>query len=135
VNVASRLEGLTKQYGAPIVAGSDLAERLEGFALLELDRVRVVGRDTPESIFALAGDETMRGEAGFARLAVAHSAMLQAYRAQDWDKAETALAAGSPDYEAFGLAGLRDLFSRRIASLRQHPPGDNWDGVFQATEK
>jgi len=135
VNVASRLEGLTKLYGAPIIAGSALAERLAGFALLELDRVRVVGRDAPESIFALLGDETARGEAGFERLAGAHSAMLGACRARDWAKAEAALAAGRPEYEAYGLTGLHDLFAQRLAALREHPPGKGWDGVFQATEK
>lgn len=135
VNMASRLEGLTKQYGVPIIAGSALAERLAGFALLELDRVRVVGRDAPESVFALIGDEQTHGEAGFERLAKAQSAMLQAYRAKEWGKAEAALAAGYPEYEAYALSGLHELFMKRVASLRQHPPGESWDGVFQATEK
>jgi len=135
VNVTSRLEGLTKQYGVPIIAGDDLAVRLEGFALLELDRVRVVGRDAPEGIFALLGDEAMADEPGFRRLAEIHGAMLAAYRAGDWGKAEAALTAGKADYEAFDLAELRELFIERIASLRERPPGDGWDGVFQATEK
>ena len=135
VNMASRLEGLTKLYAVPVIVGSELAERLDGFALLELDRVRVVGRDAPETIFALLGDDEAHAQGGFARLAKAHSAMLQAYRTQDWDRAEAVLAAGGPDYEAHALSGLRDLFLQRIASLREHPPGESWDGVFQATEK
>ncbi|HMO68557.1 MAG TPA: adenylate/guanylate cyclase domain-containing protein, partial [Novosphingobium sp.] len=49
VNLASRLEGLTKHYGGTIAIGSALAARLDGFALLGLDRVRVVGRDAPET--------------------------------------------------------------------------------------
>ena len=130
-----RQHGLTKQYGVPILAGEALARRLEGFALFEIDRVRVVGREAPESIFALLGDETMGGDASFARMAEAHSAMLQACHAQDWDRAEAALAAGRPDYEANALAGLHNLVSQRIASLREHPPGEDWDGVFQATQK
>ena len=135
VNMASRFEGLTKQYHVPIIAGPVLAARLGGFALLELDRVRVVGRDAPESVFALLGDETVSGETGFARLAEGHSAMLAAYRAQRWDEAEAALAAGQPEYEAYALAGLRDLYLKRIGALGQQPPGEDWDGVYQATEK
>jgi adenylate cyclase len=135
VNVASRLEGLTKQYGVPIIAGSALAGRLQGFALLELDRVRVVGRDAPESVFALLGNEDTRGEAGFTRLAEAHSAMLHAYRAKQWDKAEAALVGGRREYEAHALSGLHALFVERIAALRRQPPGEGWDGAFQATEK
>jgi len=135
VNVAARLEGLTKPYGVPIVAGSALAGQLDAFALLELDRVRVVGRDASESIFALLGDEASLGQAGFARLAKAHTAMLQAYRAQQWDQALAALAGGRAEYEAYAVTGLHDLFVQRIASLRQQPPGEGWDGVFQATQK
>jgi adenylate cyclase len=135
VNVASRLEGLTKLYGVPIIAGEDLAGRLDGFALLELDRVRVVGRDAPESLFALLGDETMHGEGRFERLAGAHAAMLAAYRKQDWDGAEAALAAGRAEYAAHGIPGLHDLFAERLAALRANPPKQDWDGVYQATQK
>lgn len=135
VNVASRLEGLTKLYGVPIVAGRALAERLDGFALLELDRVRVVGRDAPEELFALLGDEARRAEPGFEQLAQAHAAVLEAYRAREWDKAEAALAAGRDLYATFGIPGLHDLFAKRIAELRQAPPPDGWDGVYQATQK
>jgi adenylate cyclase len=135
VNVAARLEGLTKLYGVPIIAGHALAERLDGFALIELDRVRVVGRDALEGVFALLGDEAARAAPAFARLAEAHSAMLAAYRARRWDEAEAALAAAAPDYQAHGMGALRELFARRIASLRAQPPGDGWDGVFLATEK
>src|SRR5690606_9928741 len=59
VNMAVRLEGLTKQYSVPIIVGSSLAGHLGDFALLELDRVRVVGREAADSIFALLGDESM----------------------------------------------------------------------------
>jgi len=135
VNVASRLEGLTKQYGVPIIVGDTLAEQLAGFALIELDCVRLVGRDEPESVFALLGDETVRGEAGFAALAATHAAMLAAYRTQQWDKAEAALVAGKGEYDAYTLSGLHALFSQRIATLHDQPPDAGWDGVFQVTQK
>ena len=135
VNVAARLEGLTKSYGVPIIAGDALAQQLGGFALLELDRVRVVGRDATEKIFALLGDEELSAQDGFHRLASAHDAMLEAYRAQQWDRADAALADGYSEYAAFGISKLHDLFIQRIAALRQSPPGESWDSVFQATEK
>jgi len=135
VNVASRLEGLTKQYGVPIIAGEALAAELDGFALIEIDRVRVVGRDAPERIFALLGDEAMQGEDEFQELAKAHAAMLLAYRDQRWDDAEAALNSAATLYERMGISGLRDLYRGRIAALRADPPGENWDGVFQTTQK
>jgi adenylate cyclase len=135
VNMASRLEGLTKQYGVPIVIGSALAAELQDFALLELDRVRVVGRDAPETIFALLGDEQTAAQERFQDLARSHAAMLAAYRAQDWDAAQIALNRGVPAYAEFGIAGLCELFAARFSGLRANPPGARWDGVFQATEK
>jgi len=135
VNVASRLEGLTKQYSVPIITGSDLAAHLSAFALLELDLVKVVGRETPETIFALLGDEDLCIQPVFKNLSRMHSDMLGAYRRQDWGRAGAELANGQTGYEALGISGLQDLFRARIAGLREHPPGENWDGVFQATEK
>lgn len=135
VNMASRMEGLTKQYGVPIVAGSALAAELDGFALLELDRVRVVGRDAPETIHALLGDENLAREEAFTRLAAAHSAMLEAYRSLDWDAAEQALAQAEESYAALGITKLRDLMLERVAALRSAPPPSGWDGVYQATSK
>jgi adenylate cyclase len=135
VNVTSRLEGLTKQYGVPIISGSALAEKLAGFAMLEIDRVRVVGRDAPETIFALLGDEALKAEDDFGRIASHHAAMLAAYRAQDWDSAGMNLEQGRPSYESLGISGLYRLYDERLTHLRNDPPGAQWDGVFQATMK
>ncbi|MFN7159714.1 MAG: adenylate/guanylate cyclase domain-containing protein, partial [Erythrobacter cryptus] len=135
VNVAARLEGLTKAYGVPIILGENLAERLGHFALLELDRVRVVGRDQPLRIFALLGDETLAQAPEMAALVAAHGAMLTAYRQQEWARAEALLDEAREAYEARGLGPLRALFAARIAALAANPPGPQWDGVFQAREK
>ena len=135
VNVAARFEGLTKQYGVPILIGSSLAEKLQGFAMLEADKVRVVGREAPETIHALLGDEEMALQSEFIRLAQAHSLMLAAYRAQEWDEACRLLASASASYEDHHIAGLRDLFASRIDQLRKADLPPEWDGVFQATQK
>ncbi len=135
VNVASRLEGLTKLYGVPVVLGEALAIGLPDFAVIELDRVRVVGRDAPMVIYALLGDERLRGRTDFAAMAALHVAMLEAYRAQDWPQALAALEKAEPHFAQFGIAGLGALFAERIASLAVNPPGKDWDGIFQATAK
>ena len=135
VNLASRIEGLTKIYGVPIAMGQTLAEKLTEFPLVELDIVRVVGRDAPERLFGLAGAPEVKQESAFAELAAAQDAMLNAYRAQDWDKAEAALEKLSPIAARFGYDKLVSLYAARIAVYRKTPPGAGWDGVFQATEK
>ena len=134
VNLASRIEGLTKYYGVQCAVGSELAARLPGFGLLELDAVRVVGRDAPERIFALlcapeAVDDRHRA------LAAHQARLLAAYRGQAWDAADAAVAAARPDYDAAGLGKLAGIYAERISAYRAAPPAHDWDGVYQAVEK
>lgn len=96
VNVASRIEGLTKIYGVPIIIGGTMAERLPDFATVELDLVRVVGRDLPEEIFALLGPPELAQSSDFRELRGRQTAMLVAYHDRDWDGAEAVLAELSP---------------------------------------
>ncbi len=134
VNLASRIEGLTKFYGVPIAVGSELAVRLDGFGMVELDAVRVVGREAPERLFALLCAPEQATPA-HAALTADQDAMLTAYRRQDWDAAELALAALRPELEARGMFKLAGIYAERINAYRAAPPGADWDGVFQAMEK
>ena len=135
VNLASRIEGLTKLYGVPIAIGAGLAERIGDFALIEIDQVKVVGRENPEHLFALLGSPEVVGQADFKALAEGWKAVLTAYLAQRWDEAEAALTAAAPLAAPFGLKKLLALYGDRIAAFRQVPPPPGWNGVFQATEK
>lgn len=135
VNIASRFEGLTKQYGVAILIGSALADQLDGFALLELDRVKVVGRDAPDTIFALIGDEKAAARAEHQLLSKNHREFLSAYRNQNWADAQRCLADSAASYDTASLGKLRQIMMSRIVKLQEFPPPPNWDGVFQATEK
>src|SRR5262249_50530336 len=55
VNLASRLESLTRSYGVEIIVGEDAAAGIDDMALLEIDRVRVKGRSEPLTIYTLLG--------------------------------------------------------------------------------
>ena len=135
VNLASRIEGLTKFYGVSIAIGSALRDHLGEFALLELDRVKVIGRDTPERVFVLLGDEALAKDPAFCALRERHEAMLTAYRAGHWDEAGGHL----PDLRAqgatFGLDALYALYADRIETLRVSPVPAGWDGVYEARSK
>ncbi len=135
VNLASRLEGLTKYYAVPIVIGAALQVHLPDFATLPLDLVRVVGREAPEHIHALVGGEDMAITAGFRRLEAVHRDMLTAYWAQDWALALTHIASAAPYAAQFGLTALYAVYAERIARFELQPPGDGWDGIFEPTEK
>ena len=134
VNLASRIEGLTKYYGVPIAVGSELAERLDGFGLLELDAVRVVGRDAPEHLFALlSAPEAVTPE--HVELAAAQSDFLVRYRSQQWEDASARLSELAPRFEGLGFMKLAHIYAERIAAYRIAPPAADWDGVYQAMEK
>lgn len=135
VNLAARIEGLTKSYGVPIALGSGMAGRLTDFALIELDLVRVMGRDTPEGLFALLGPPELSRDSGFRQLAARQTEMLKAYRAQDWDRAELALNESAKLGERFGLQCLIALYAARIAACRASPPAPDWDGSYDAVSK
>ncbi|NBB52113.1 CHASE2 domain-containing protein [Rhizobium sp. CRIBSB] len=135
VNLASRLEGLTKVYGVPILLGNTLAEHIPEFALMEVDAVRVVGRDAPERIHALLGRPEVTSDDAFLALRDAFGAMLAAYRAQDWDAASVALSKARDAGEPFNIEKLATLYEARITRFRETSPGPGWDGVFDATEK
>ncbi len=135
VNLASRLEGLTKVYGVPILIGETLARNIPTFATFEVDRVRVVGRDAPEQIFALTGRPEDARSDGFMAFAAAWARMLRAYRDRDWDAADGALGNARSAGEPFGVDRLVALFEHRIAHFRDQPPPEDWDGVYQAEDK
>jgi adenylate cyclase len=135
VNLASRIEGLTKSYGVRIAIGEDLAARLADFALVELDRVRVVGRERPATVHALVGDEALAGSSEFAAFRAAHEKLLAAYRGRRWPEAEKRIAGREGDAARYGLAALYALYRERVRACAAAPPPADSDGVFTAKEK
>jgi adenylate cyclase len=135
VNLASRIEGLTRIYGVRIAIGEKLAARLPDFALVELDRVRVVGRDRPATVHALVGDETLAAAPEFTAFRAAHEEMLAAYRGRRWSAAEERIAAQEAEAARYGQTALYALYRERVAACAAAPPPADWDGVFTAKEK
>jgi adenylate cyclase len=135
VNLASRIETLTKFYGVTIALGGALHDQIKDFATLEIDQVRVVGRDRPETIYTLLGDEALAKTPAFLAFAQAHAALLDAYRNRQWASARQTLARLERSAAAYGLERLYALYGERIAQFEQHPPDVGWDGVFTAMEK
>ncbi len=131
VNLAARMEPLTKRYGVEIVIGEAFGKHVPAFATLRLDRVRVAGRDAPENVFALLGDEVLAGDEDFIRFAQGHEAMLAAYRAGDWTEARRLLDQGDSLARDFGLVRLYGLYRERLTGA---PPKD-WSGISEAAAK
>jgi class 3 adenylate cyclase/CHASE2 domain-containing sensor protein len=129
VNLAARLEGANKRYGTAILAAAATRAAC-GEAILwrEVDRVRVVGREQPETVLeplAATADATSAER----ERAAAFAAALALYRARRFGDAAAAaddLAAGDPAAAAL---------AERARACLADPPAADWDGVTRLAVK
>jgi len=136
VNLASRLEGQSKEYGFPIIVGSKTAlAAKEKFAILELDFIMVKGKKEPEVIYAIAGREDTALSGRFQRLRNLTIEMLACYRSRDWEGALAAIERGRTTDEARTLGPLYDLYEARLRDYLQNPPPPEWNGAYQLLTK
>ncbi len=125
VNLGSRLEGITKQYGVGFIVGESTRELLKKeFVFRELDRVRVKGKEDSVGIYEPVGEEGKVSREDMDEIKLWNQA-LRSYRAQDWDQSEVALM----NLQRIKPRYLYDLYVKRVGHLRKEPPGENWDGV------
>ncbi len=134
VNLASRLEGQTKSYGVDILISAATYDQIPEMATLELDLLRVKGKNEPVRIYTLIGDADLAESGSFQEWKSMQQSMLSSYRQRDYDVAHhvlqecRALSAGR-------IAGYYDMMEERIAMLKKNRPHDDWDGVFTAITK
>ncbi len=131
VNLASRLEGLTKEYGVGILVSENIVRKAQGWLFREVDKVRVKGKLEGVAIFEPIGRQSEVGPETLQEIDRFHKA-LDFYRTQRWDDAERLLknlAYASPETK------LYKLYLERVAHFRRSPPPGNWDGVFVFTTK
>ena len=136
VNLASRLEGQSKEYGFPIIVGSNTAlAAKDRFAILELDFIMVKGKAEPEVIYAIAGREDTARSGSFQRLRNLTIEMLACYRNRDWEGALAAIERGRRTDEARSLELLYNLYEARILGYQENPPPEDWNGAFALLTK
>lgn len=131
VNLGSRLEGITKQYGVGILVGQETRKLVADVLFREIDKVRVKGKDEPITIYEPIGIEGQVEKDRLEEVKLWHAA-LKLYRAQQWDQAEIQmlnLQRMNPDCH------LYEIYVGKIVDHRAHPPGDDWDGVTKFDTK
>src|SRR6195952_274204 len=123
VNLASRLEGQSKEYGFPIIVGSSTAlAAKDRFAILELDFIMVKGKTEPEVIYAIAGREDTARSSRFQRLRNLTIEMLACYRSRDWDGALAAIGGTNRITVPASPVSMTPPL-KGPGSTRQPPPG------------
>ena len=131
VNLASRLESLTKEYGVGILVSENIVNAVPHVVYRELDRVRVKGKLDPIGIYEPVGIKGEVAEQVLDEIDRFHRAQ-DRYKEQRWDDAErllVALSQADPQRKAY------KVYLERVANLRMNPPGKNWDGVFTFATK
>ncbi|HVI65925.1 MAG TPA: adenylate/guanylate cyclase domain-containing protein, partial [Bradyrhizobium sp.] len=136
VNLASRLEGRTKDYRIPVVIGSRTAEGAKRkFAVMEIDLIMVKGKKQPEAMFTVLGRSEVEADPRCQELRATNAQMLGRFRKQQWDDAIDLIARCRKFANGFDLSGLYDMYQERIELYRAQPPGSDWDGVYEAETK
>lgn len=136
VNLASRLEGQSKEYGFPIIVGSATAMAVKDkLAILELDFIMVKGKSEPEVIYAIAGREDVMYSERFQLLRNLTIEMLASYRSRDWEGALAAIERGRKSDQGQDLAKLYDLYDARIRNYQVNPPPEDWNGAYALLTK
>lgn len=128
VNLASRLESLTKHYGIDLLVSDAVVAAADGaFSFRTVDTVRVAGRSRPVTIFAVAA-------AGADKPAWLedHEQAWRHYRAREFRQASDCFA-------SCHAAGLDDSCLRRMVErcrkLEIQPPDGAWEPVTRMEEK
>jgi adenylate cyclase len=118
VNLASRLEGLSKDYGAPIILGPGTADMVRtDFVLIELDRIAVRGRAAATAIYTVLGGAERGSEAAVRSLLAGHPSFLDALRSGDAAGAHRRAAELSALMPELAVT-YRLLLARHAAAMR-----------------
>lgn len=125
VNLASRLEGLTKFYGQKLVVSQTIVDACkEGYHFRILDSVRVKGKEEPVTIYTAYTHENAKKRLDELRqYEQAHNLYLEMKFAQAKELFQQLL-------EKYEEPVLYQMYVERCEQLEEHPPGDDWDGVF-----
>jgi len=131
VNLASRLEGLTKYYGARIIVSQNTWDRAKGdFCGRLLDLVAVKGKEKPIKIYEVLS--LKKDEAEFKELLDLSDRALSAYLGKNWEKA-------GGYFKKINQIDQNKMFSalfiERCRKFSNEPPPADWQGAWQMTEK
>jgi len=135
VNLASRLEGQSKNYGVLIVLGPITAERLgDEYFTLELDCIAVKGKKEGVNIFTVFFNPDAGAMPDWIMARDRHNEMLKHYRNQDWNQAVLLVNELKGEFDG-NMDHYYDLWLERIEEMRNSNLPTDWDGVFRATSK
>ena len=137
VNVASRLEGLNRQYGTSIIVSEAVHDQVgNDFVMRPVDIVAVKGRNVGIRIYELLGTLTDNRAPQSTdldkQLCTATRDALDAYISRNWDES---ISLFETIKKNFPTDGIPDVFITRCNEYKANPPDAAWQGVFEAKVK
>ncbi|MEQ1850636.1 MAG: adenylate/guanylate cyclase domain-containing protein [Chthoniobacteraceae bacterium] len=133
VNLASRLEGLTKEYGLELVLGESAADLVvEAFHLQFVDLVQVKGKTRPISVFTVLGPRREPLAQNVNDYLAGYEEGLKRYRMA---KFASAIESFHRCLKSRPGDPLATMYLERCTRLQDSPPGPDWNGVFVMTKK
>ena len=129
VNLASRLESQSSNYGLHMIVGENTYMNDSDFIMIEIDKIAVKGKSSAETIFTCFEAKTkFAGE-----FLDKHKNFLKEYRAQNWDVAKSLIS------ELISSSDELELYYKymgsRIEDYEINPPSADWEGVYVAKNK
>ena len=136
VNLASRLESLTKYYGASLLFSDQtydaLGDEKENLLIREIDTVMVKGRKQAVTIYELFNSDSLAVQSAKKMVMQSLEEPLNLYRQKKWMEAQhlfTDLARNQP------LDSLPTIYVERCQNLLENSPSDDWAGVHVFNQK
>lgn len=128
VNLGSRLEGATKEYGIDLLISDVVRQRVAShFICRSVDLVRVKGKTKPVEVFTVLGPREMKPPLGFEHYEDAMCCYRQGRFGEALQLFQQAIDGGMDDY-------LTRVFVSRSRDMAEHPP-ESWEGVYTMTKK
>jgi adenylate cyclase len=133
VNLASRLESACKQYSARILISEATYGRLRGvYRVRDIDKVIVKGKTQPVGVFEVLDYHTPQSFPQLMEVVNQFNEGVRLYRARDFDGAIARFEAALARHPADKLSAT---YIARCRHMLDHPPADDWAGVWTMTEK
>lgn len=127
VNLASRLEGLTRTYAVDILVGSTASDLIRSdFYLRSVARVQVKGKTLPVEVSTLLGPRDQPFDPDFLRWLESYEEAMHEFRSRNFTEAKILL---SRFLEFYPEDFLAKLYLERVLEYEQRPPGEAWDAV------
>ena len=129
VNLASRLESQSSNYGLNMIIGENTFIQDSPFQIVEIDRIAVKGKISAETIFTCFESDIKLTNDYLKK----HMHFLNQYRAQNWDTANLLIDELTSSSNALAL--YYEHMKLRIEEYIISPPADDWEGVYVAENK